>query len=168
MQRPARRGRTVDAAGTGSAPALGGVLEFMRVIWGVSHGLQLTSKRMNAVLGVTGPQRLVVRILGRRPGASAGQLAESLRLHPSTLTGILRRLEERGLIVRRRVEHDRRQARFRLTAAGVAIDRRHKGTVEAAIRRGLTGIRPGSLDTTVRVLRAIETALGASGRGRID
>jgi DNA-binding MarR family transcriptional regulator len=168
MQPRPRRGRAGKAAGAGVAPALGDVLEFMRAIWGVSHGFQSASKRMHASLGITGPQRLVVRVLGGHPGASAGQLAEILRLHPSTLTGVLRRLEDRGVIARRRAAHDRRQMHFRLTAAGAAIDRRHKGTVEAAVRRGLAGIPPRSLVAAERVLRALEAALGEASGGRRD
>ena len=112
----------------------------MRVIWGISHGLQSTSKRMEVELGITGPQRLVVRIVGRCPGTTAGQLAEILQLHPSTLTGVLRRLEQRGVLERSRGKRDRRQARLRLTPAGRAIDRRHAGTVEAAVRRVLSNL----------------------------
>jgi DNA-binding MarR family transcriptional regulator len=135
----------------------------MRLIWGVSHGLQATSKRMEAELGITGPQRLVVRIVGRRPGVTAGELADVLQLHPSTLTGVLRRLEGRGAIERRPGERDRRQARLFLTAAGRAVDRRHAGTVEAGVRRALAGLDPRKIDATTEVLHALETALGGKG-----
>ena len=131
----------------------------MRLIWGVSHGLQSTSKRMEAEMGITGPQRLVVRIVGRCPGVSARELAGILQLHPSTLTGILRRLEDRGALERSRGERDRRQARLRLTSAGRAIDRRHAGTVEAAVHRVLCDLAPDKIATAAEVLGALETAL---------
>lgn len=146
--------------GRDRAPALGGVLQFMGLIWGVSHGLQATSKRMEAELGITGPQRLVVRIVGRRPGLAAGELAEVLQLHPSTLTGVLRRLQERGVIERRPGERDRRRARLYLTAVGKAVDRRHAGSVEAAVRRALSELDPKKIDATTEVLHALETVLG--------
>ncbi len=132
----------------------------MRLIWGVSHSLQARSKKMEAESGITGPQRLVVRIVGRRPGLSAGELADVLQLHPSTLTGVLRRLEHRGAIERRPGARDRRQARLRLTPAGRAIDRRHAGTVEAAVRRVLSETDPGKIAATAEVLLALESALG--------
>src|ERR1700761_877276 len=81
--------------------SLGEVLEFMRLLWAVDHALQSNSKRMETALGVTGPQRLVIRLVGQRPGISAGELAELLHVHPSTLTGILSRLEQRGAVVRK-------------------------------------------------------------------
>src|SRR5512146_1996532 len=89
VQRKRGRGQDEASAGSGESPVLGDVLEFMRLIWGISHGLQSTSKRMEAQLGITGPQRLVVRIVGRCPGVSARELAHTLHLHPSTLTGVL-------------------------------------------------------------------------------
>jgi DNA-binding MarR family transcriptional regulator len=151
--------------GDGSeATDLGEVLEFMRLMWGISHGLQSRSKRMEAKLGITGPQRLVIRIVGRRPGAIAGQLAKTLHLHPSTLTGVLRRLEGRGLLERTPGERDRREARLRLTVAGRAVNRRHAGTVEAAVRQVLAALDPATVATAAEVMRALEKALRGADR----
>src|SRR5207244_12973540 len=82
-------------------PPLGAVLDFMRLLWAVDHALQSASKRMESTFGLTGPQRLVVRIVGRFPGIAAGRIAEILHVHPSTLTGVLKRLESRGILPRR-------------------------------------------------------------------
>ena len=51
---------------------------------------------MAATIGITGPQRLVIRIIGRFPSIHAMQLADILHLHPSSLTAVLKRLERRG------------------------------------------------------------------------
>ena len=116
---------------------LGPVLEFMKQLWAVDHGLQTISKRLESQHGITGPQRLVVRIVGRTPGISAGALAQILRMHPSTLTGILRRLETRGVLTRKSDPNDARRALFALTARGRKVDTLKTGTVEAAVRRVL-------------------------------
>src|ERR1041384_3036504 len=76
------------------------VLDFMRLLWSIEHGLQRMSKRMEGELGITGPQRLVLRVVGRFPNLSASELAHIVRLHPSTITGILKRLVARGLLER--------------------------------------------------------------------
>jgi MarR family transcriptional regulator, organic hydroperoxide resistance regulator len=68
------------------------ILDFMRLLWSIEHSLQRRSKRMGNERGITGPQRLVLRVVGQFPGLSAGEVAHIVRLHPSTLTGILRRL----------------------------------------------------------------------------
>ncbi len=134
---------------------LGPVLDFMRALWALDHALQSASKRMEARQGVTAPQRLVVRIVGRFPAISAGEVAEILHLHPSTLTGVLKRLEDRGLLARRPDPADGRRALLQLTPRGRAIDRLRNGTVEAAVRRTLRRL-PGD---TIRAARDAALAL---------
>jgi DNA-binding MarR family transcriptional regulator len=134
---------------------LGSVLSFMRTLWGVNHALESTSRRMKARLGVTGPERMILRLVGRAPGVAAGELARILRVHPSTLTGPLKRLVRRGLLVRRVDAADARRALFTLTARGETIDRTRRGTVEAAVRDAL-GTLP---DRDVRVAAAVLDAL---------
>lgn len=127
----------------------------MQRMWDFVHALDVRSKRMSTTIGVTGPQRLVIRLVGQRPGETASDLASMLGKHPSTLTGVLARLEERRLIVREIDPEDRRRARFRLTAAGKRIDRERKGTVEAATRRALARISPHALATTLNVVAVL-------------
>lgn len=141
-------------------PPLGGVLEFMRALWGLDHQLQAASKRMLADLGVTGPQRLALRIVGRFPGISAGRLARVLEVHPSTLTGIIERLERRRLLRRFRDPRDGRRALFGLSDAGRALDAERTGTVEAKVERALSKLPPDQVQAATQVLRALATALG--------
>ncbi|MEO8585855.1 MAG: MarR family transcriptional regulator [Acidobacteriota bacterium] len=145
--------------GAKSPQGLGRVLDFMRLIWALDHGLQSLSKRMQRNLGLTGPQRVALRVLGRRPGISAGDLASILRIHPSTLTGILSRLEERGFVKRTRDPEDGRRARLSLTPRGRALDIPSAGTVEAAVKRVLSGVPAHRLRPAADLLAAVAAAL---------
>lgn len=116
---------------------LGRALDFMEQLRGTVHELQSISKRMATSLGVTGPQRFVIRIVGRYPGIPQGELATIMRIHPSTLSGVLARLVQRGTIARRPDPSDRRRVLLELTAAGRRIDANREGTVEDAVRRTL-------------------------------
>ena len=138
---------------------LGEVIEFMRLLWAVDHGLEASSKQMDIQLGVTGPQRLVIRVVGRRPGISAGQLAEILHVHPSTLTGVLSRLVERSILTRRPDPTDGRRALFGLTIQGKKLDDVRNGTVEAKLRRALGKLGPRDVASARRVLSAIADSL---------
>ncbi|KYF60052.1 MarR family winged helix-turn-helix transcriptional regulator [Sorangium sp. So ce854] len=138
---------------------LGEVLDFMKLLWAVDHGLQSTSKRMEAKMGVTGPQRLVIRIVGRYPGISAGQLADIMQLHPSTLTGVLKRLQERGIIERRVDPNDGRRALLGLTPRGRELDSLRTGTVESAVRQALKAMPRRKLEAAQDVLAAVAEAL---------
>lgn len=145
-------------------PALGHTLDFMRLLWSLAHGLQSRSKRMESDLGITGPQRLVIRILGRSPGASAGTLARAMCVHPSTLTGVLRRLETRGLVERKRDNGDGRRKLFTLTAAGKKLDSLQAGTAEAAVRRALGRLKTEELGSATRVLALVADELSRHDR----
>lgn len=141
-------------------PPLGEVLEFMRLLWAVDHGLQSTSKRMESSLGLTGPQRLVIRLVGRFPGITAGMLAQILHVHPSTLTGVLKRLDKRGLLERKSDPLDGRKALFSLTDQGRALDIPSEGTVEASVQRVLTRMSRNRILATQDVLTALAQELG--------
>lgn len=141
------------------SPRLGEVLDFMKLLWSVDHGLQSTSKRMEAQMGVTGPQRLVIRIVGRYPDISAGELADIMRLHPSTLTGVLKRLKDRGLIERRVDPNDGRRALLCLTPRGRELDSIRTGTVEAAVRQALKSMPRRKVEAAQDVLAAVAEAL---------
>lgn len=151
--------RTSVGSRTADPGELTEVLQFMRLLWAVDHGLQSTSKRMNRTLGVTGPQRLALRVVGRFPGISAGELAEVLHVHPSTLTGVLTRLLDRKLISRTTYPDDRRRAMLRLTEAGRRIDRLHAGTVEATVRQVLAATPSRERQAAGRLLARIAAAL---------
>lgn len=151
-----------EAAKPEGADDLGPVLEFMKLLWALDHGLQSASKRMESRFGITGPQRLVVRIVGRFPGISAGALAEVLHVHPSTLTGVLRRLENRGMLLRRNDPKDARRALFGLTPRGRKMDTLRTGTVEQAVRRVLARL-PEDAVAAERIFVALAAELGNPG-----
>ena len=138
---------------------LGPVLDFLRALWALDHALQSASKRMETTLGVTGPQRFVIRMIGRFPAISAGKVSELLHVHPSTLTGVLKRLEQRGLVLRRADPADARRALLELTAKGRRVDAIRVGTVEGAARKALGKVPAASMRQARAVAEAITAEL---------
>ncbi len=160
-----------DAASTASADGigpvtsdkpLGEVLEFLRALWGVNHALETTSRQMKMRLGVTGPERMVVRLVGRYPGISAGDLARILRVHPSTLTGLLKRLTSKNILRRRADAGDARRALFELTAKGQAANRVKRGTVEASVKVALASLPDREVRAAAVVLESLKQVLESS------
>jgi DNA-binding MarR family transcriptional regulator len=150
---------TADTADPADLPD---VLQFMRLLWAVVHGLDLTSKRMTGAIGVTGPQRLVLRVVGLFPGASAGDVAALLHVHPSTLSGVIQRLVAQQLLVRADDPRDRRRAVLHLTKRGDRANAVRRGTVEAAIAEALDGISDRDRAAARRVLARLAEHLAAA------
>ncbi|HKU37671.1 MAG TPA: MarR family winged helix-turn-helix transcriptional regulator [Polyangiales bacterium] len=160
---PTRKARKLTAEANpidgDNTPPLGPVLEFLRLLWAVDHGLNRISKRMETEFGVTGPQRLAIRIIGRFPWITAGGLAGILHVHPSTLTGILQRLEVRKLVARRVDPEDARRTLLGLTLEGKRYDARRLGTIEAIIEQVLSQCTRQQIEATSIVLGRIASAL---------
>jgi MarR family transcriptional regulator, organic hydroperoxide resistance regulator len=140
-------------------PVLGEALELMRHLWALDQGLQKASKRMEATLGITAQQRLVVRMVGRFPGITMTRLADLMRVHPSTVSGIVKRLERRGLVVRKNDPRDRRRAYLGLTPKGRGFQDDMPGTVEAAVQRVLKTLPEAHIRFGRDLLIALTTEL---------
>jgi MarR family transcriptional regulator, organic hydroperoxide resistance regulator len=138
-----------------AARDLDSTLDFLRLLWSIENCLQSASKRMAAALGVTGPQRLALRIVAQFPGISPKEVAHILRLHPSTMTGILQRLVDKGLLSRERHAVDGRRAHLRVRLAAAKFTRAKRGTVEAAVERALRRMPAASVQRARDVLTAI-------------
>jgi DNA-binding MarR family transcriptional regulator len=76
----------------------------------------IRGQRIDMTLSLT--QMSALTTLGRRGPMSAGELATSECVQPSSMTKVLAMLEERGLVKRAVHPIDRRQAIIALTASG--------------------------------------------------
>lgn len=134
-------------------------LDFLRLLWSIEHGLQRASKRMESSRGVTGPQRLVLRIVREHPGITARALGDLIHLHPSTITGILQRLEQKGLLIRERDAVDNRRIRLKVHARAKVHTDKSAGTIEATVAAALASVPARQLGYARDVLAAVALAL---------
>ena len=142
------------------------VLHFMRLIWAIDHELERVSKRMEARLGLTIPQRMSLLLIGRKPGILASELAAVLHLHRGTLSGVLRRLEAAGYITRTVDASDARRAGLTLTATGRKANSRRAGTFEDAVRRALGATLTNDREAAEQVLARLADELRTAGDAR--
>ncbi|HEY0252745.1 MAG TPA: MarR family transcriptional regulator, partial [Kofleriaceae bacterium] len=92
-------------------------------------------------LGLTYPQYLVCIALWERDGRAVNKLGTCLALDSGTLTPLLKRLEERGLVERKRDKADERVVKIFLTAAGKALRQKAKRVPFALAEKvGITDI----------------------------
>lgn len=140
-------------------PQLPPALAFLRDIWALNHAIEKTSMRMESALGVTAQQRMILRIVGRFPEITAGRLAKMLHVDAGTVSTALRRMEARGLVLRRQDPKDRRRVSLRLAAAGRRLDVATQGTVESAVEALLDKTDATERETVRSVLARLAKAL---------
>ncbi|MGD9960116.1 MarR family winged helix-turn-helix transcriptional regulator [Nocardioides sp.] len=106
-------------------------------------------------LGLTYPQWLVLVVLWGAGSCTVKDLGEQLRLDHGTLTPLLRRMEARGLVTRRRGSVDERFVQIALTPAGEAL-RSESARIHCAIGEslGLDESQAAALQGTLRALAA--------------
>src|SRR3984893_4184098 len=75
-------------------------------------------------LGVTYPQYLVLVVLWERGAQGVGELASALQMDLGTLSPMLKRLEAKGLVTRRRQAEDERRVLVDLTPKGMSLRKR--------------------------------------------
>jgi len=71
--------------------------------------------------GLTYPQYLVLLILWEKDGQSVNEIGRRLYLDSGTLTPLLKRMEQAGFLVRRRVESDERKVAISLGPKGLQL-----------------------------------------------
>ena len=74
-----------------------------------------------AEVGLTLPQALTLNVIGSRRTAAMGEVADCLRVDASNMTGVVDRLEQRGLVERRPSTDDRRIKTLVLTPGGRVV-----------------------------------------------
>jgi DNA-binding MarR family transcriptional regulator len=108
-----------DAPATGSFEDLSELI--LIALRRVMRAVDIHSRRLMQSHGLTGPQALVLQAVVSRVEISAGELAGRISLSQATVTDIVSRLEQRGLLTRARSEVDRRKVIIRPTLAGITL-----------------------------------------------
>ncbi|PID72561.1 MAG: MarR family transcriptional regulator [Desulfobulbus propionicus] len=87
----------------------------------ITKSISMNSKSLVKRVGLTGPQLLILQAINSTGEAAIGQVAKTICLSQATATGILERLEKRGLVTRRRSNSDRRRVLVQVTEAGQEV-----------------------------------------------
>ena len=93
-------------------------------LYAAARAIMQAYQPLLAKLGLTYPQYLVLMVLWEEDGLSVKALGEKLYLDSGTLTPLLKRLEENGLLRRARAAHDERVVELFLTAEGKRLKKR--------------------------------------------
>lgn len=101
-------------------------------LYNASRAMTAAYAPLLAELDLTYPQYLALMVLWETDGARVSAIGDRLRLDSATLTPLLKRLELRGAIERRRSSADERVVEVFLTAEGKHLEKKAK-TVQRCI-----------------------------------
>jgi DNA-binding MarR family transcriptional regulator len=143
-------------------------LDFLRRLWSLDNALDSASKRMIRSLGISGPQRMVLRLVSGAGEMGPTQIADAMLHHPATISALLKRLEHAGYIERRGSEADRRRTVVVVTDRGRELGLKTEGTIERRIAEFLRDQDPADIETCMRIVSALAEALSTEEAAPVE
>jgi DNA-binding MarR family transcriptional regulator len=123
----------------------------LRALW---HALMRGAQHSAEIPGLQRQQYWVLGALVARPRRMT-ELAECAHTSQTSLTGIVDRLEEHGLVVRSRSAEDRRVVEVAATDRGRALMREAHAAMLSQLERLIEPLSPAERTEFVRLLRKI-------------
>jgi DNA-binding MarR family transcriptional regulator len=120
-----------------------------------AHALRKAFDRRAAGMGVTRAQWKVLFRLERQPNLRQIELADMLDVEPITLSRIIDRLEEAGLVERAADPADRRAWRLHVTGKSKPLVERLRRVADEMIAEAFAGTDPKDIEITRQVLARV-------------
>jgi DNA-binding MarR family transcriptional regulator len=122
------------------------ISEIMQSLRRIFKAIQVYSQEVSQKFGITGPQLWTLKALSANGSLPLGQLSKMMYLHPSTITGVVDRLEKKGYVVRDQVHEDRRVVMVQLTPNGRKVIRRAPSPIQGKMIYGLKKLKREDLN----------------------
>lgn len=133
--------------------------EFAFILNDVARLLRTYADYKAAQFGMTRAQWAVLVRIDRSEGLNQSELAEVLDLQPITLTRLLDKLSDSGLIERRPDPTDRRAKRLFLTAAARPLLKQLGALGEETMAGALEGVPPEQIEQMISQLAVVKENL---------
>jgi DNA-binding MarR family transcriptional regulator len=109
-----------------------------------------------AGLELTQKQAATIWLINSNPGVSQVSIANALGMDRATMMSVTDRLEERGLLIRKRSSVDRRRQELYLTPAGLSMLRKAKARIAAHEARFKALFKPAELEALIAALKKFQ------------
>lgn len=127
----------------------------------IMRAVSLHSRRLLEEHGLTGPQLATLQAVQDLGPIHPGALAKRVHLSSPTVTGILNRLEDRGVVVRSRAGPDRRKVEVQITDAGRKLLERTPSLLQDRFRAELSRLEEWELHSLLATLGRIAAMMHA-------
>jgi DNA-binding MarR family transcriptional regulator len=119
------------------------------------------SKKVERETGLTGPQLWTIKTINENSPIKISGLANKLYLHPTTVIGIIDRLEKQELVKRQRSKDDRRVVWVELTAKGNDLLKSAPEVAQGLLVSGLEQITVNNLMEIDKSMKHLVKIFGA-------
>jgi MarR family transcriptional regulator, organic hydroperoxide resistance regulator len=123
------------------------ITEIMESLRRIFKAIQDYSYDVSDKFGTTGPQLWALKTISQNESLSLGELGRKMYLHPSTITGLIDRLEKKGLVERDRDQTDRRVIKLGLTSKGKGLVKRAPNPIQGKMIYGLRKLKRKELNS---------------------
>jgi DNA-binding MarR family transcriptional regulator len=157
--------RTIDVATLATmndVTKLVAVNDSIRILQSVRRIAQCVehhSKRLTATHNITSPQLVALMAIAQLGPSTQKSIGRAIHLSPSTVVGIIDRLEEKELVRRERDTRDRRNIYVAVTAAGQALVDDAPSALPQGFSSALSALPENDQHTLVVVLEQFATLL---------
>lgn len=123
--------------------------------------LRLADREIESSAGLSSAQLFVLTTLAEAPAISLSEIAKRALTDQSSVSTVVARLVERGLIARKASTKDRRRAELRLTPAGHRLLTTAPAVPQARLIEAIRAMPVARRNELVRALDALVDAIGA-------
>jgi len=139
-------------------PIISNIIDNLRRVFQI---LNEQSKKVEKETGLTGPQLWTIKTINESSPIKVSDLANKLYLHPTTVIGIIDRLEKHDFVKRRRSKDDRRVVWIELTAKGNDLVKSAPEVAQGLLVAGLEELSPNNIIEIDRSMRSLVKIFGA-------
>ena len=134
-------------------------LRILRALRRITRSIALHSRQLAACSNITAPQLICLRAVIDRGPLTATAISREVHVSPSTVVGILDRLEDKGLIRRERGREDRRIVFITATEAGVELARETPSPLQKKLADALNALPELEQATITLALERVVTLM---------
>jgi DNA-binding MarR family transcriptional regulator len=115
-------------------------LRILRSLRRIIRCVDLYSRQLSISNQITTPQLVCLLTVVEKGPLTATAISREVHLSPSTVVGILDRLEEKGWVARVRDSEDRRVVQVSATSAGIALSRQAPSPLQKTLANALNAL----------------------------
>lgn len=128
---------SAGGAGRSVVPETSYDLKILQSLRRIIRAVDLHSRKLSTQYKITGPQLSCLLVVNDRGPVTVSSLARAVHLSPSTIVGILDRLEQKGLVLRQRSSQDRRVVNLEITEDGRRLVRSAPSLLQETLSRAV-------------------------------